>query len=99
MKVFLRTWQEFELEDIEKSLFVIGEINGECFACHTIGIGLKERFCPNCKQEFKYIAFRRKIDGSWLNRFREIHPRACFIEFDDFKKFFSKKEARKLLDI
>ncbi len=99
MSVFIRVWRELNLDEVQKGLFVIGELKGECFACHNFGIDLKARSCPHCHTSFRYIAFRRKIDNHSLKRFRNEHPEATFIEFEDFKKATSKKEARRLLDI
>ena len=99
MGVFLRIWQEANLKDITKNLFVIGELSGECFSCHNLGISLKEKSCPYCNKEFKYIGFRRKIDLNSIKRFRQQFPEALFIDFDDFKKATGKDQARKLLDI
>lgn len=97
--MFLRVWQNLNLEDVRKSLFIIGELSGECFSCHNLGISLKEKRCPSCKQEFKYIAFRRKLDMHTINKFKAEFPKATFIDFEDFKRATSKKEARKILDI
>lgn len=98
MKTFLRVWHERDLKNIEEHLFVLGELSGECYKCHTIGIELRDT-CPACHTTFKYIGFRRKITLHYVAKFKEQHPHLECIDFDDFKKALSKKEARKLLDI
>lgn len=95
----MRVWQEADLKDIEERLFVIGELSGECFRCHTLGLKISTPACPHCQVKFKYIGFRRKVNPSSIPRFKELHPQLIFIDFDDFKKVLSKKEARKFLDI
>ncbi|MCM8787690.1 MAG: hypothetical protein NC935_06535 [Candidatus Omnitrophica bacterium] len=99
MQAFLRSWVEFELSDIKKHLLVIGELSSECFCCHTIGIDLEAKNCPNCGTVFKYIAFRRKIDVGYIKKLKQEDSEKIFIDFDDFKKVISKQEAKKFLDI
>ena len=99
MKSFLRIWQEVDLEEVTNNLFVMGELSGECFSCHKVGISGKAMQCPDCKKEFKYVAFRRRIDVNSIKRFKAMYPQAYLIEFEDFKKALSTKHARKLLDI
>jgi len=99
MKAFIRIWKEFDVEEIKKSLFVIGELSGECFNCHNMGIPIDNKACPFCNTKFKFIAFRRKVNQSVINRFKIKHPDSVFIEFDDFKKSIDRDKARKILDI
>jgi len=99
MRNFIRVWEEVNIQEIEKTLIVIGELSAECFSCHKIGIDSKAHVCPACGTNFKYVGFRRRVEGSYLHRIKEEMPYAVFIDFDDFKKAVGKKEARKLLDI
>lgn len=99
MNTFLRIWQEIDIENIKKNLFVVGELSGECFSCRNVGISFNEKQCPSCKQEFRYIAFRRKINLHSIKRFKDKYPKACFIDFDDFKKAIGKSQAHKILDV
>jgi len=99
MKGFLRTWEEFDLGDIEKYLIVAGELSGECFSCHKVGLDLKVRSCPECRVVFKYMGFRRKVKMSYLQKVKKEWPRVIFIDFEDFKRCLNKRDARKILDI
>lgn len=98
MEDFLRIWMKLNLEEVKNHLLVIGELSGECFSCHKVGIKNEEKECPQCGRKFKYIGFRRKVDASLIKKFKEIHPEMTFIDFEDFKKVFSKKEAKKILN-
>ncbi len=98
VKYFLRVWEELDLEEIKNHLLVIGELSGECFSCHKVGIKIEEKRCPQCRKEFKYIGFRRKINSSSIAKFRKIYPEVKFIDFEDFKKALFKKEAKKILN-
>ena len=99
MESYLRVWKKLDLVKIQKHLFVIGELTGECFACHHLGIEMSAARCPACMAPFRYIGFRRKIDVHGIQRFKKSFPDALFIDFDDFKKALDKSEARKLLDM
>jgi hypothetical protein len=99
MRVWLRVWQEIDLKDVEKHLVVIGQLSGECFNCHQIGLDKSLLICPNCNTKFKYIGFRTKVDPSLVAKLKEKYPYITFIDFDDFKRASSKKAARKILDI
>jgi hypothetical protein len=99
MRGFLRAWQEFDIQEIEKHLIVVGELSAECFSCHKIGIDSKSIICPNCQTHFKYMGFRRHVDGGYIHKLKEELPHLVFIDFEDLKKVIGKREARKLLDI
>ena len=96
-KVTLRVWKEFDLEEIEKHLIVVGELSGECFSCRQLGVDVRQGRCPNCGTEFKYMGFRRKVNGKDIVRFKREYPQMIFIEFEDFKKNISRERAKKLL--
>ncbi len=99
MKSFLRVWEFLDLDDIEKHLFVLGELSGECFSCHKIGLKLPLKECPNCHTQFRYIGFRRKVHPSLIDKLKKENPQFQLIDFDDFKRALSRKEAKKFLDI
>jgi len=99
MKNFVRTWEDFDLVDIEKHLIVVGDLSSECFCCHKVGVDSKARACSDCSAIFKYIGFRRKIQMPYLYKVREERPRIVIIDFDDFKRSLAKRDARKLLDL
>ena len=99
MAVLLRVWKEFNLKEVEKKLIIVGELSSECFSCHKIGIDLKTKKCPGCGIEFKYMGCRRKITMNFLKNIKEEFPQLILIDFDDFKKALSKRDARNLLNI
>lgn len=99
MKRFIRVWQEFDLEDVEKHLIVAGDLSAECFRCHKIGLELRAKACPECSAFFKYMGFRRKVRPEYLRQVKEELPRIILIDFDDFKKSLGNRDARKLLDL
>jgi len=99
MKAFIRIWKTLDVEEIKKALFVIGQLSGECFHCHNMGIPVDSKVCPFCGTRFRFVAFRRKTSLSVIDRFKLKHPDSVFIEFDDFKKSIDRDKVRKILDI
>ena len=99
MRGFIRTWHDFDLNDIGKYLIVVGEVSSECFACHTIGIPSSTKQCPQCGITFRYMGFRRQLTTHYIAKVRAESPYLTLIDFDDFKRGVGKSEARKLLDI
>ena len=97
---FLRIWQVFDLEEVEKHLLILGDLTGDCAACRELGISYQEaRTCPRCKTAFKYVTSRRlethpgerfQIAG----RLRERRPDLVFIDYEDFKRTLGRKKAR-----
>lgn len=98
-KRFVRVWKELDVEEVAKKLIVVGELSAECFVCHNIGLDVDTRICPYCQAGFRYMAFRRKVDGAYIARKQEAFPDMTFIDFDDFKHLREQNDARKLLDL
>lgn len=99
MKIFLRAWKQYGLEEIRQSLLVMGELRGECFNCHTLEIEKGSTKCFKCGAIFRFIGFRKEVDGSYVSKLKDTYPGAVFIDFGDFKKALSKKQARNILNI
>jgi hypothetical protein len=96
MKLWLRQWTEFDVQEIAKSLLVIGVLKAECFVCHNISLSKDTLKCPECGTEFKYLGFRRKV----LTRDLESQKgkrRAVIIEFEDFIREFKRIKAKDIL--
>ena len=99
MKAFVRIWEERNLEQIGKHLLVAGHLSGECFNCHTIGIDTNARVCPQCKTQFKYKGFRKKINYQDIIKSAAKNPDITLIDFDDYLRRIKFNKAKKLLDL
>ncbi|PIW62706.1 MAG: hypothetical protein COW13_02485, partial [Candidatus Omnitrophica bacterium CG12_big_fil_rev_8_21_14_0_65_50_5] len=59
-KVYLRVYQEFNLEEVGKHLLILGDLSSDCGACRCLGIdGYQAAQCPECGTPFKYLSSRR----------------------------------------
>lgn len=96
----LRTWQHFNVEEVEKHLLIIGDVTGDCAACRQLGISyLEAKECPKCKTLFKYVTSRRLETHPGerfqiVGRLRERRPELVFIDYEDYKRTLGRKRAR-----
>lgn len=97
---FLRTWQAYDLEEVEKHLLILGDLTGDCAACRELGISYQQaRQCPGCKTVFKYVTSRRLESHPGerfqiASRLREKRPELAFIDYEDYKRTLGRKKAR-----
>ncbi|HOW87731.1 MAG TPA: hypothetical protein P5561_05685 [Candidatus Omnitrophota bacterium] len=102
---YLRTFRPFTLEEVKKSLLVIGDLTGNCAACNALGINAYEtKACPECGAVFKYIASRR-LESHPSERFRlarrlaEKRPDLILIDYQDYQKAAGDKAARDFFSV
>jgi hypothetical protein len=54
---FIRQWNSFSIDDIKNHLLLIDDLYGSCGKCRQLGLSyLKDKICPACKTEFRYLA-------------------------------------------
>lgn len=102
-KYLIRFWKEAEVEDIARHLLIVGELAGDCANCREINIDYtREKYCPKCKTEFKYITSRpaaisRGSRFSIIRRIKNKRQDLILIDHQDYKEIMGKIKARKLL--
>lgn len=96
MKIWLRVWDKVDLEEISKSLLIIGILNAECFSCHKIGIPKESKVCPNCGANFKYVGFRKRASPQEIESYFQsgLTP----LELEDFLGEFKRFKAKGIFD-
>jgi len=53
----VRIWQQVDIEEIRSHLMLIDDLYGMCASCKQLGLNyLKDKTCPKCGNEFRYIA-------------------------------------------
>jgi hypothetical protein len=91
MADLIRVWKEMDILDIEKHLLIAGDVSGDCSSCRKLGINYSSaKTCPECGNEFKYIASR----SHEIKKIKQRRPDLIFIDFDDYKKATGKIKAR-----
>ena len=98
MKSYLRTWKQYTIEEVEKSLLLIGLGSVICFSCKHIGTfdAIEADFiCPSCKAVYRFFGFKNtELDVRYIERVLAVKPDAVFIDLNDFQKEFNKKKAK-----
>lgn len=95
MKFYARVAREFDFDDVSKHLLVVGELKGDCFSCRQIGIDYsREKYCPGCNTDFKYITYRKPADGAMITRLVNRRPDLIYIEYSDVKDLSDKQKAK-----
>ena len=100
MKVWLRTWIEKDLVEIEKHLLVIGDARADCGQCRELGLDYKTvKECPNCHTVFSFVTCRRFNTHPGerfqiVKRLGFVRSDLIWIDYDDFKTLTGRQRAR-----
>lgn len=102
-KDWLRVWKQFSVEEIQKSLIIVGDLTSDCANCKEVGLPVdKITTCPNCGITFRFVTSRQAA-GNAPTRYRDVHritsrrPDLIFIDYDDYKKLTGKSKAYEIL--
>jgi hypothetical protein len=99
-KYIFRFAQEFDYDEVAKHLLVVGDLSGDCFSCRHIGIDYtREKYCPQCKTDFKFIAYRRlsgAVTGAQVSRICQKRPDLTYVEFNDIKEIADRQKAKNI---
>ncbi|MCM8775426.1 MAG: hypothetical protein NC930_03635 [Candidatus Omnitrophica bacterium] len=98
--LFLRTYREYDLEDVQKHLLIMGDLTADCASCRNLGLDAGSvKNCPQCGTNFKYLTSRRLDQHpgerfQLVQRMREKRPDLIFIDYSDYMKSIGQKKAR-----
>lgn len=102
-RIFLRVFRSFDIEEIRRSLLIVGEVTANCAQCGELGLDPKSvSICPQCGAVFKFLASRR-IEAHPTERFQYAQRMSgerqdlLLIDLGDYQKMDSKAKARDLL--
>lgn len=91
---FIRVYSKLDISKITPQLLIYGDLSGACAKCHKIDIKLNDPVCPECKTEFKYIAFRNlKSHLPKLQKLSAERPSVTVIDYDDYKREVGASKA------
>ncbi len=91
---FVRVFSKLDLSKITPQLLIYGDISGTCAGCQKIDIKLNQPVCPECKSEFKFIAFRNiRAHLPKLQQLSAQRPSVTIIDYDDYKRELSASKA------
>jgi rRNA maturation protein Nop10 len=100
MQEFLRTFKQFDINEVKKHLLIMGDLSSDCASCRHLGIdAYTAKTCPECGTPFKYISSRR-LEANPGERFQfakrahEKRPDLIPIDYTDYTKVLGQKKAR-----
>ncbi len=97
---FIRVAQQRDYDEVTKHLIVVGDLTGDCFSCKQFGINYaREKYCPQCKTDFRYIASRKPADannGALLAKLCQKRPDLTYVEYNDIKDISDRTKARNI---
>lgn len=83
---FIRVYQKLDYQSIKKKLLIVGDLSAICENCQKMDLSLQFPVCPDCKTEFKYVAFRSaKVPLNKLKKIMSERPSVKVIDFEDYK--------------
>ena len=102
-KNHIRVWKTLDVEEIKKHLLLIDDLYGSCANCKQLGLNYtKDKICPGCKTNFKYIATNLKKQEDIkkiLNRIETDKLDLILIEKEDYTLANAKDAAKDLFKI
>jgi len=95
---FIRIYKKFYLDEVKTHLMTYGALSGTCANCKHMDLKVDTLVCPECKTEFKYIAFQniREHMPKMLKVSHEC-PQIVFVDYDDFKHIEGEEKAKRIL--
>ncbi|MBI5415490.1 MAG: hypothetical protein HZA29_01610 [Candidatus Omnitrophica bacterium] len=94
----LRVYKKFYIDEIKAHLLIYGDLGGSCAACQKMDIKLDTAHCPECKTEFKFIAFRNpRVHMPKILKLSEERPQVAIVDYEDFHRLTGEQKAREFL--
>jgi hypothetical protein len=97
---FVRVWKQLKVDDVKKQLLYVDDLYGTCGNCKRLGLNyLKDKSCPECKTEFKYIATNSKNPADVakiLTRMEKEGISMIMIDREDFERSNASDAAKNL---
>lgn len=101
--IYLRVYRPYSIEEVRRSLLIVGEVTGNCAQCLEMGLDPRATtVCPHCGARFKFIASRRLESHpgerfQYAKRIATERPDLILIDLLDYQKNDSSAKARDLL--
>ncbi|HAJ56570.1 MAG TPA: hypothetical protein DCL35_02245 [Candidatus Omnitrophica bacterium] len=97
---FFRIAREMDYDEVSKHLLIVGELTGDCFSCREVGINYtREKYCPQCKTDFKYISYRKAADAITTGAIARIctrRPDLVYVEYKDIKEIADRQKVKNI---
>ncbi len=95
---YFRIYKKYYFDEIKTHLISYGALSGTCANCKEMELKLDMTHCPQCKTEFKFIAFQNIRDHlPKMLKISHERPQITFMDYDDFKKIEGEERAKDIL--
>lgn len=95
---YIRIAKEMDFELVSKHLLVVGDLSGDCFSCRHFGIDYaREKYCPQCKTDFRYISLRKPagaVRTAHISKICQKRPDLTYVEYNDVKEIADRQKAK-----
>lgn len=97
----IRVWKEFDIQQIEKQIVVLDDIQGFCPGCKKAGIPYESLLkCPSCGRTFAFASLRERGDVSGiLAKVQKKAPHLTVVDHTDYEHALSRKKSMSLFKI
>ena len=93
-----RVYRRMDIQQIKSHVLVYGDLSASCDNCQAMELRLEHTHCPQCKTEFKYIAFRNvKNHLPKILKILAERPGLVIVDFDDYKRNLGAIKAEEFL--
>lgn len=90
----IRVYKAMDVGQIKEHLLIYGDLSGQCANCQAMEVKLEMVSCPNCRTDFRYVAFRNiKHHLPKLVQLNESRPDLTFIDYEDYSRTLGAKKA------
>ncbi len=92
---FIRVYRKLDFQDVREHTLIFGELSASCSHCNALEVKLTAPICPECRTDFKYVAFRNvRSHLPKLERLYTENPHVTLIDFDDYKHALGEAKAQ-----
>ncbi|MCA9399915.1 MAG: hypothetical protein KC618_09200 [Candidatus Omnitrophica bacterium] len=89
-----RVYQKLDPQKVKPHLMIYGDISASCAHCGAIDLKLTMPHCPECRNDFKYLAFRSvKSHIPKMYKLLEERPDLLLIDYDDYNRNLGASKA------
>ena len=93
----IRVWMDLDIEDVKKHLLLIDDLYGTCANCKHLGLNyLKNKTCPGCGAEFRYLATNLKNPAEIVKIIKRLKTEKLPMKLID-RNDFDRASARDAL--
>ena len=94
MQKYIRVYQDIDIKEIKSHLMIYGDLSASCGNCSAMDFKMDIVNCPQCKTEFKYVAFRNiKVHWPKVQRLLEDRPHWKIVDFEDYSRILGVSKA------